>query len=132
MNITPLIAFAILLPAVTNKNYYIYSLPLLLFLVKDFFMGFHDLMIPVYLCVILFTFISNYFKNDFVSVIGGIFCWHIIVNFAVWWKHGGSLLQTYINAIPFDFNLLVSTGICVLIGRLCLNLYFRYSYYFYR
>ena len=127
MNITPLIAFAILIPSVTSKNYYIYTLPLLLFLVKDIFLGFHSLIIPVYSCVILFTFISNYFKNDFVSVIGGVFCWHILINFAVWYVYGGSLLQTYINAIPFDFNLLVSTGICVLIGRLCLNIYFRYS-----
>ena len=57
MNITPLLAFAILLPSVNNKKYIIYSLPLLLFLVKDFFMGFHNLMIPVYCCVLLCTFI---------------------------------------------------------------------------
>jgi hypothetical protein len=41
----------------------------------------------------------------------GVLLWHLIVNFGVYLNHLGtsSLIQTYVQAIPFDFKLLLST-----------------------
>ena len=97
-------------------------------LVKDIFLGFHGLMIPVYCCLLFFVILGKYL-NAITATFIGVFIWHIIINFAVWLSYGGDLLQTYIMAIPFDFNLLVSTLICVLIGKLCIKYYYRYFYY---
>ena len=48
MNVTPLSAIAILLPSLTNNRYIQYLLPMTFLLIKDIFIGFHSLMIPVY------------------------------------------------------------------------------------
>jgi len=130
MNVTPLFAIAILLPSITNNRYIQYLLPLMFLLIKDIFLGFHSLMIPVYGCMCLFVLASKYLKNEIYATLVGVFTWHILINFAVWYKSGGDLLTTYIMAIPFDFNLLVSTLICVTIGKLCIKYYYQYySYY---
>jgi len=128
MNITPLFAVAILSPRLTDNKYIQILLPLSLMLVKDFFYGFHSLMIPVYGCLILFTILGRYL-NSILATFIGVIVWHLVVNFAVWYAYGGSLIQTYIQAIPFDLNLLVSTLICVIIGKLCIKYYFRYYSY---
>ena len=128
MNVTPIFAIAILLPSLTNNRNIQYLTPILLMLVKDIFLGFHGLMIPVYCCLLFFVILGTYF-NAITATFIGVFIWHIIINFAVWLSYGGDLLQTYIMAIPFDFNLLVSTLICVLIGKLCIKYYYRYFYY---
>ena len=127
MNVTPIFAVAILLPLVTRSTAIQILIPLLLMLTKDFFIGFHSLMLPVYSCLIIFSILGNLVKPIPATLIG-VLIWHVVVNFCVWWLYGGDLLQTYIMAIPFDFNLLVSTLICVLIGQLCLKLYSRYYY----
>ena len=128
MNVTPIFAIAILLPSLTNNRNIQYLTPILLMLVKDIFLGFHGLMIPVYCCLLFFVILGTYL-NAITATFIGVFIWHIIINFAVWLSYGGDLLQTYIMAIPFDFNLLVSTLICVLIGKLCIKYYYRYFYY---
>jgi len=117
MNVTPIFAVAILLPLVTRSTALQILIPLLLMLTKDFFIGFHSLMLPVYGCLIIFSILGNLVKPIPATLIG-VLIWHVVVNFCVWWLYGGDLLQTYIMAIPFDFNLLVSTLICVLIGQL--------------
>jgi hypothetical protein len=128
MNITPIFAVAILLPHVTSNSYLQLLIPLLMMLTKDFFIGFHSLMFPVYACTILFCLLGKYLK-PITATFTGVFVWHIVVNYAVWHMYGGDLLQTYIQAIPFDFNLLVSTLICVLLGDLCIKYYYRYYSY---
>ncbi len=125
MNVTPIFAVAILLPLVTRSTAIQILIPLALMLTKDFFIGFHSLMLPVYGCLIIFSILGNLVKPIPATLIG-VLIWHVVVNFCVWWLYGGNLLQTYIMAIPFDFNLLVSTLICVWIGQLCLKLYSRY------
>jgi len=42
-----------------------------------------------------------------------IVLWHILVNGAVWVIAGGSIIKTYIAAIPFDAKLAISTGLYV-------------------
>ncbi len=132
MNVTPIFAIALLLPQFTSNKYLQYLIPLSLMLVKDFFLGFHSLMLPIYCCVMLFTILGTYMRNEIYATFIGVMMWHLIINYFVWYKWGGSLLNTYIMAIPFDFNLLVSTLICVVIGKVCLKYYYHYFVYYYR
>tara|TARA_B100000035_G_C20797794_1_gene464085 strand:- start:242 stop:625 length:384 start_codon:yes stop_codon:yes gene_type:complete len=127
MNVTAIFAIAILLPQITRNQYLQFLIPISMMLVKDYLIGFHSLMFVTYSCTILFVLLGKYLNEIYATFIG-VLLWHLIVNFAVWWSYGGNLLQTYILAIPFDFNLLVSTLICVILGKLCLGLYYRYYY----
>tara|TARA_B110000495_G_scaffold127569_1_gene111022 strand:- start:677 stop:1078 length:402 start_codon:yes stop_codon:yes gene_type:complete len=128
MNVTPLFAIAILLPSLTSNRYIQYLLPMTFLLIKDIFIGFHSLMIPVYGCMCLFVLASKFIKNEIYATFVGVMTWHVLINYAVWYKSGGDLLTTYIMAIPFDFNLLVSTLICVIIGKLCIKYYYQYFF----
>jgi|TARA_B110000977_G_scaffold193972_1_gene269760 hypothetical protein len=128
MNVTPLFAIAILLPSLTSNRYIQYLLPMTFLLIKDIFIGFHSLMIPVYGCMCLFVLASKFIKNEIYATFVGVITWHVLINYAVWYKSGGDLLTTYIMAIPFDFNLLVSTLICVIIGKLCIKYYYQYFF----
>ena len=128
MNATPLFAIAILLPSLTSNRYIQYLLPMTFLLIKDIFIGFHSLMIPVYGCMCLFVLASKFIKNEIYATFVGVITWHVLINYAVWYKSGGDLLTTYIMAIPFDFNLLVSTLICVIIGKLCIKYYYQYFF----
>ena len=129
MNITPLFAIAILLPSITSNQRIQYGIPLSLMLFKDVFLGFHGLMIPVYGCMLIFVLLGRHISNSITATFVGVLIWHVVVNFAVWYSYCGNLLQTYIQAIPFDFNLLVSSLICVMIGKLCIKYYSHYLYY---
>ena len=128
MNVTPLFAIAILLPSLTSNRYIQYLLPMTFLLIKDIFIGFHSLMIPVYGCMCLFVLASKFIKNEIYATFVGVITWYVLINYAVWYKSGGDLLTTYIMAIPFDFNLLVSTLICVIIGKLCIKYYYQYFF----
>ncbi|MGY9007856.1 MAG: DUF6580 family putative transport protein [Candidatus Pelagibacterales bacterium] len=128
MNVTPLFAIAILLPSLTSNRYIQYLLPMTFLLIKDIFIGFHSLMIPVYGCMCLFVLASKFIKNEIYATFVGVITWHVLINYAVWYKSGGDLVTTYIMAIPFDFNLLVSTLICVIIGKLCIKYYYQYFF----
>ena len=101
MNVTPLFAIAILLPSLTNNRYIQYLLPMTFLLIKDIFIGFHSLMIPVYGCMCLFVLASKFIKNEIYATFVGVMTWHVLINYAVWYKSGGDLLTTYIMAIPF-------------------------------
>ncbi len=129
MNVTPIFAIALLIPQFTSNKYLQYFIPLSCMFVKDLFIGFHSLMLPIYACVILFTILGTHIKNEIYATFTGVLLWHLIINFFVWYKWGGDLLNTYIMAIPFDFNLLVSTLTCVILGKLCLEYYYRYYSY---
>ena len=94
MNVTPLFAIAILLPSLTNNRYIQYLLPMTFLLIKDIFIGFHSLMIPVYGCMCLFVLASKFIKNEIYATFVGVMTWHVLINYAVWYKSGGDLLTT--------------------------------------
>ena len=106
MNITPLFAIAILLPSITSNQRIQYGIPLSLMLFKEVFLGFHGLMIPVYGCMLIFVLLGRHISNSITATFLGVLIWHVVVNFAVWYSYGGNLLQTYIQAVPFDLSLI--------------------------
>ena len=69
--------------------------------------------------------VSRFSKSLFLGSLSAVLTWFIVVNGAVWFAGGGSLPQTYIAAIPFDFRLAVSTGLYVALfhssEKLCMS-----------
>lgn len=112
-NFTPLLAVAIMLPYFTTNKFIQYFLPVSVLFITDLFIGIYSIMFIVYANFLLATLISIKL-NKYLTAIVSVFAWHITVNGAVYLMAGNtSLLQTYIQAIPFDFKLLVSTLIYV-------------------
>tara|TARA_B100000925_G_C21756199_1_gene365696 strand:- start:106 stop:612 length:507 start_codon:yes stop_codon:yes gene_type:complete len=115
-NFTPIIAFASFLPFLTNNRYIQLFLPVGVLIITDPFLGFHSSMPVVYFCIFISSVLavlskSLTFKNLIMRGVISVFFWHIFVNFSVWLSGGlgFSLLKTYMMAIPFDFQLLLST-----------------------
>ena len=71
--------------------------------------------------------ISRHTKSLFWGSVSAVLVWHVTVNGAVWFSSGGSLLQTYIAAIPFDLKLAVSTGLYVALFHYAENVYAHIS-----
>lgn len=115
-NFTPIIAVASFLPFLTSNRYIQLFLPVGVLIITDPFLGFYSSMPAVYFCIFmasLFSVLSKSlsYKNLIFRGVASVFIWHILVNFSVWLSGGlgFSLLNTYIMAIPFDFQLLLST-----------------------
>lgn len=116
-NITPLLAIAVFLPHITKNKHLQLFLPVAILFLTDLFLGFYgNTMFFVYGTMILIGILSHYSRNRsylglMKNSITGVLLWHLIVNFGVYLNHLGtsSLIQTYVQAIPFDFKLLLST-----------------------
>jgi hypothetical protein len=72
-------------------------------------------------------YISRKSDNLLWGSLSAVLIWHVTVNGAVWLSSGGSLLNTLIAAIPFDFKLAVSTGLYVLLFHFAENFYMSVS-----
>jgi len=112
-NFTPIGAMALFAGAHMANRKIALGIPLAAMLLSDIFLGFHPMMLPVYLGFVLMVLIGGLLRNK-ISVatvaggaIGGSLVFFIITNFAVW--VGGTLypltmqglVQCYIAAIPF-------------------------------
>lgn len=116
-NITPLIAVAVFMPFITNNKHLQIGLPVGILFVTDLALGFYgNTMFFVYGSMIAIGILSRYsHRGTYTGLIKtslmGVLLWHLVVNFGVYLNNLGtsSLIQTYAQAIPFDFRLLVST-----------------------
>ena len=110
-NFTPLLAVAVFAPTVVENKIAQWFLPISVLFVTDLFLGFYTIMPIVYLTMVLATYISTYVRSLYLAGILSTLTWHVVVNASVWVTGHGttSLLQTYIQAIPFDLNLLFGT-----------------------
>ena len=116
-NITPILAVAIFLPHITENKHLRLFLPVGILLVTDLFLGFYGMtMFFVYGTMLLIGILSHTLKNrSYLGILQNsvisVLLWHLIVNFGVYLNQLGSvsLIQTYVQAIPFDFRLLLST-----------------------
>jgi len=110
-NFSPLLATAIFMPRLTNSKYLQSSIPVLAVILSNFFLEAVNLVI---FSTILFVFsitpiLSRKINNLFYSCLVVMLCWFILVNGSVWIISGGSIINTYLGAVPFDFKLLIST-----------------------
>lgn len=114
-NFVPLLGIAVVLPFITNNKTLCYSLPLLAMLVSDMILGFHPLMYATYGAISLTTLFATTIGKPYYGLLGGALIWHVVVNGAVYLNGHGttSLLQTYLQAIPFDLRLVASSLLVV-------------------
>ena len=115
-NFTPILALAVVLPSISNNKHLPYLLPASVLFITDLVLGLHALAPVVYACVLFCTLLATYMpKRKLLATFYGVLVWHIVVNGGVYLMSapGTSLLQTYIQAYPFDFKLLVSSMLYV-------------------
>ena len=117
-NFTPILAIA-LYAGLNFKNKYLFCIPLLGMLISDYFLGYHNSFIWVYLSILLIFYLGYlYFKkHSFSSIIFLSFASSLIFfcisNFGVWIigypKTFAGFISCYVAAIPFFHNTLLST-----------------------
>jgi hypothetical protein len=84
-----------------------YSIPIIVMLISDHFIGYHALMIPVYAALLVNVFIGERMSRKYalVGAFAGSLIFFITTNFAVWLMYEthslASLMECYTLAIPF-------------------------------
>lgn len=128
-NFTPLLALAVFMPRLTEDKRLQYLLPVSIIALTNLFLEpVSTLILMVMLTVFAVTpTVSRHTKSLFWGSVSAVLIWHVAVNGAVWFSSGGSLLQTYIAAIPFDLKLAVSTGLYVALFHYAENVYAHIS-----
>ena len=114
-NFSPLLALAVFMPRLTDDLRIQYLLPVTILAVTNLFLEPVNIII---LTTMLLVFaitpaVSRISNNLFWGAFSAVLIWHFVVNGAVWIASGGSIIHTYIAAIPFDLKLGISTGLYV-------------------
>ena len=133
-NFTPVLAMGVF------SGYYFKQFYLGLFIVivsmflGDLYLGFHSTMFFTYIslavAVILGLYIKHFkFTEIMYSGLASSICFFIITNFGAWLTHGemyaknfSGLMQSYVMAIPFFQNTLISTFVYLLLFKLLFDL----------
>ena len=132
-NFTPILAVGIF------SGFYFKNFILSLFIVilsmfiGDLFLGFHSTMFFTYIslavAVVIGLFIKHFkFTEILFSGLASSVCFFIITNFGAWLtlemyeKNFAGLLQSYVLAIPFFHNTLISTFLYLIILKLIFDL----------
>ncbi len=112
-NFTPIAALALFGGAHLGRKKLAFLVPLLALFISDLFLGFHEMMIAVYLSVALIVFLGSFMHGRIRApfVLGGAFAgaliFFVITNFAVWAMTPyypntfQGLITCYTMAIPF-------------------------------
>ena len=112
-NFTPIAAVALFGGAHFGKRMHAFMIPFIALLISDLFLGFHNLMIPVYLSFILVVLLGRLMRNNIKIpfVIGGSLAgstlFFLVTNAAVWITSPmypntfQGLMASYTMAIPF-------------------------------
>ena len=121
-NFTPIIAIGLFGGAYLKDNRLALLIPLFGMLFSDLILGFHGMMLWVYLSLTFITFIGIWMKNRVnfinctVSVLSGSLLFFLISNFGVWFMGGYEqsilgLISCYTMAIPFLNNTLIGSAV---------------------
>ncbi len=112
-NFTPIAAIALFGGAHLGKKHLAFIIPLVALFISDLFLGFHNMMIPVYLGFVLIVLLGTLFRNNvrIPYVIGGSLAgsvlFFLVTNFGVWAMTPyypptlEGLMMSYTMAIPF-------------------------------
>lgn len=128
-NFTPILAVGIF-SGFYFRNIFLGSFIVILSMfIGDLYLGFHETMLFTYISLIAAVLIGMFvrkfkFKEIFFSGLIGSICFFIITNFGAWLslamyeKTFAGLLQSYIYAIPFFHNTLISTLLYLIVLKL--------------
>ncbi len=117
-NFSPVLAIALFCGARFGAKAWTFLLPVLALLLSDVVLGFHDLMLLVYLSMLPMVYLGAKYPRQ--KILNGFFAsvwFFVLTNLAVWWTSGmyplnqAGLLQCFVLALPFFHNTLLSTWI---------------------
>ena len=124
-NFTPLLALAVFMPRLTNDIRIQHMLPVCIIALTNLFL--QPVNPTVFLTMLMVfaatPYVSRNSKSLLLGSVSAVLIWHVTVNGAVWLSSGGSLFNTFIAAIPFDFKLAVSTALYVALFHHAENFY---------
>lgn len=126
-NFSPLLAFAVFVPRITDKKNLQILLPTFILLATNYFLEPVNffILLSITMVFILTPLLSIVSKNLVFTSVSSVFIWHLIVNSSVWIVNGGSMMETFLLAIPFDFKLLISTCLYVAMFYSVEKIYFN-------
>ena len=117
-NFTPILSIA-LFCGISFRNKYIFLIPLFSMLISDYFIGYHSVIMYVYVSLLIIFFIGKYlikensFNSTMVLSLSSAIIFFIISNFGVWIvgypKTISGFIACYVAALPFLSNTLIST-----------------------
>ena len=112
-NFTPIAAIALFGGAHFGKRWLAFFVPLFALFISDLFLGFHGMMVAVYISFALVVGIGTLLRNRIRiapvlgATIGGSLLFYLVTNFAVWAgspfypQSFGGLISCYVAALPF-------------------------------
>ena len=118
-NFSPVAAIALFAGAMFTNRMLAFAAPLVIMLLSDLFLGFHDTMWAVYLSLVFVVGIGQVvrqrfsFVNGLVGALAGSVVFFLITNAAVWMVGGlyapglAGLLESYTAGLPFYRNSLM-------------------------
>ena len=135
-NFTPILAAGVF-SGFYFKNFFLSSFIVVLSMfIGDVFLGFHGTMIFTYtsllIAVVIGLMVKNFkFKEIFITGLASSISFFLITNFGAWMMHEmyeknlAGLIQSYVLAIPFFHNTLISTFVYLLLIKIifdfCIN-----------
>ena len=139
-NFTPILAVGIFAGFYFKQFYLSFFVVIFSMFVGDLFLGFHDTMLFTYFSLGIVVLIGMYIKNlnlkeTLVSSILSSVCFFLITNFGAWItlemyeKSFSGLLQSYVMAIPFFHNTLISTIIYLTVLKFLYDLAKKKNFY---
>ena len=131
-NFTPVLATGIFAGFYFKQFYLSLFIVILSMFIGDLFLGFHSLMFFTYAALAIAVVIGLYVKHfKFTEILysglASSVCFFIITNFGAWLTHGmyaknfSGLMQSYVMAIPFFHNTLISTLLYLFLFKILLE-----------
>jgi len=132
-NFTPVLAVAVFSGFYFRQFYLSLFIVIFSMFIGDLFLGFHSLMFFTYIALALAALVGLYVKHfKFTEILysglASSVCFFIITNFGAWLMHGelyaknfSGLMQSYVMAIPFFHNTLISTLLYLFLFKILLE-----------
>ena len=132
-NFTPMLAVGIFSGFYFKQFYLSLFIVILSMFIGDLYLGFHSTMFFTYISLAVAVIIGLYIKHfKFTEILfsglASSVCFFIITNFGAWLtlemyeKNFAGLLQSYVLAIPFFHNTLISTFLYLIVLKLLFDL----------
>jgi len=136
-NFSPILAVGIFSGFYFRQFYLSLFVVVVSMFIGDIFLGFHSLMFFTYIALAVAVLIGFYVKHfKFTEILysglASSVSFFIITNFGAWLTHGemyaknfSGLMQSYVMAIPFFHNTIISTFLYLLLFKLIFDLAIR-------
>ena len=138
-NFSPMLAVGVFSGFYFRQFYLSLFIVIFSMFIGDLFLGFHSTMFFTYISLAVAVLIGLYVKHfKFTEILfsglASSVCFFIITNFGAWLtlemytKNFAGLLQSYVMAIPFFHNTLISTFVYLLVLKLLFDLVVKKKY----